>query len=196
MKNKKIYRKKGLSLSEKTKLFYPSEFVGYIIGTMLFTIIALPTGIMIIVLIIKEGSISQNIFLMLFMIFLAIFPISASSYFIITIIELIRGKIYIEINNSHIKLKRFYGEKIINISDIKYVKKVSAYRNPFEYFTVRREGDNLQRSSRTIKFPTVWFSDSDIFRMVELLKSTRPSLDTSSFYTRVLRVRLNSKKKK
>lgn len=191
MNNKKVNKKNN----KETYLFYPKEFSGYILTVILFTLIALPSGILSIILFVKERSNINELVLVFTIAIFGILPIM-SIYFMITVIELIRKNIYVEINRNYIRIKRFYGEKSINISDIKHLKKISYYKNPFYYFVVSRKTGNTQSKNRIIRFPTIWFSDNDIFKMVELLKNYKPSIEISDFYPKVLRVRNTTMKKK
>ena len=191
MNNKKVNKKNN----KETYLFYPKEFSGYILTVILFTLIALPSGILSIILFVKERSNINELVLVFTIAIFGILPIM-SIYFMITVIELIRKNIYVEINRNYIKIKRFYGEKSINISDIKHLKKISYYKNPFDYFVVSRKTGNTQSKNRIIRFPTIWFSDNDILKMVELLKNYKPSIEISGFYPKVLRVRNITMKKK
>ena len=196
MKKKKVNKSRDNKFNDEPHLFYPKEFWAYILITGLLTLISLPTGIMVIALFIMESSKFDDPFIIFTMLVLGILSLVISIYFIITIIELIRKIIYVEVNKNHIKIKRFYVEKLINIWDIKYISKVSQYRNTFDYSIVGTEARDVQRNKKIVEFPTVWFSGNDVLKMVELLRTCRPSIEISGFYPKVSRVRYTKKRKK
>jgi len=169
--------------TSSTTTIYPEQYAGYILWGIIWVILC----IVLLVSIITSSNmkLKLDIETVFVCIFLSL-PYLYSAIIILTIIQLIKKKIYIQYSEEKVVFKGLLIKKSIKVNDIKSIVK-NNYKNLLGYVLIRSKTNILIGDFKDIRFPMAWFSNEDTYRMFDFLICSNKSIFTKGIYATIYR---------
>ncbi|MBU3143870.1 hypothetical protein [Clostridium sp. CF012] len=157
-------------------VIYPKELSGYMLITLL--VLAIPIMFLYLGNAMLSEKVSRNeMFWNVTAIVIMFLP---SIYFVLSLYKLLSKKIYIEITQDYIKIKKTFRTHIVKISEIESIEEIVEYRSPAQIFFETKPTID-RKENITIKVPVFWFSSNDLADLIFLLRKRNKNIYYSTY---------------
>lgn len=159
-------------------IVYPKELSGYVLITLVLFMIPAILAYEGINNLLFESINAIESFMVAFLISIMFLP---AAYFIITLYLLLSRKIYLDADETNLKIRKAFKVHTFKIANIVSIEEKSEYRNPFTKIIISIKDNANENHNTIIKFPTIWFSDNDLRNLINYLISKNRSIRYNTY---------------